>query len=68
MTQCAVWLYGFKGPTFLCENHVSVVNNDPAPNLNPEPEIKKCKATALIANHKVNKSKEEKLFPKALEM
>lgn len=59
---------GFKGPTFLWENHVSVVNDNPAPNLHPEPEIKKCKTTAPIANHRVTKSKEEKLFPKALEM
>ena len=48
---------------------MSVVNHDPAPDLNPEdPEVKKCKATALIAKHEVTKWKEEKLFPKVLEL
>ena len=59
----------FKGPDFLWKNHVSVVNHDLAPDLNPEdPQEKKCKVTALIANHEVTKWKEEKLFPKVLEL
>ena len=59
----------FKGPDFLWKNQVSEVNHDPAPDLNPEdPEVKKCKATALIASNEVTKWKEEKLFPKVLEL
>ena len=45
------------------------MNHNPAPDLNPEdPEVKKCKVTALIANYEATKWKEEKLFPKVLEL
>ena len=54
---------------YVSNNHVSVVTHDPAADLNPEdPEVKKCKVTALIMNHEVTKWKEEKLFPKVLEL
>ena len=53
----------FKGPSFLWENNVSVVNMNPVPDLNPEDEeVKKVKTAVLVSNQVMAKSTERNIF------
>ena len=58
----------FKGPSFLWENNVTILNSNPLPDLDPEDaEVRKEKSVALISNKVSCQGKEPNTFPKVLE-
>ena len=58
----------FKGPSFLWENNVTILNSNPLPYLDPEDaEVRKEKSVALISKKVSCQGKEPNTFPKVLE-
>ena len=58
----------FKGPSFLWENNVTILNSNPLPDLDPEDaEVRKEKSVSLISNKVSYQGKEPNSFPKVLE-